>query len=166
MSMERRTALDHVLFSISEEEYRVQSLDQVRNLAKWLADFGVSKITVDVRDAPELGESLTHGDVECNVVAADGKVAVVESLRSLASEISGDSIDIDDFERSAVERRLEGEQEVDLVVKTGQQRLVNSAIYDTVYSEVRFVDSWLTLDRRQIEQLVEDFSDTERRYGR
>ncbi len=166
MSMEHRTSLDHVLFSVDEEEYARRSLEHVRRLAEWLSDFGVSSVTVDVRGGSTPEESTTCGDVDCRVRSREGRKELVGAIRALAVEAAEGRLEPEALEGSDVERRLPGDSDVDLMVKTGEQRLVDSAIYGTVYSEVRFVDSWTDLDREEVADLVEDFEETERRYGR
>lgn len=164
--MEQRTPLDYVMFSVDEEEYARRSLEQVRRLAGWLSNFGVSSVTVDVRGASKPKESMTFEDVDCEVLSKEGREDVVEAVRALAVETAEGRLEPEALEDSDVQNRLPGDSEVDLVVKTGEQKLVDSAIYGTVYSEVRFVDSWTDLDRETVADIVEDFEETERRYGR
>ena len=166
MSMDHRTSLDHVLFSVDEEEYARRSLDHVRRLARWFSSFDVSSVTVDVRGTSTANESITYEDVDCEVQSEDGREEVVGAVRALAAEAAEGRLEPEDLEESDLERRLQRDTDVDLVVKTGERRLVDSAIYSTVYSEVRFVDSWTSLDRETVANLVEDFEETERRYGR
>lgn len=166
MSMEQRTTLDHVLFSVGEEEYERVSLEQLRDLAGWLSEFGVSHVTLDVRGCSAEEEAITFGDVECEVVPYGGRGEIVGAVRSLAVEADEGDLDPGGLEESDLEERLPLDRDVDLVVKTGEPRLVDSAIYRTVYSEVRFVDSWSELDRETVDGIAEDFEETDRRYGR
>lgn len=165
MSMDERAAPDSVMFSVDAEDYTAGSREHLRDLADWLSRYGVSTLTVDVSGASAQEASMTCGDVECEVVSKDGRRDFVETLRSLGSDVENDDLNTREMDVSDLESSLP-DDEVDLVVKVGEPRLVDAAIYNTVYSEVRFVDSWTGLDQEGVEELVEDFEATERRYGR
>jgi len=73
----------------------------------------------------------------------------------------------DAIDAKEVTDRLVFSEEPDLVIKTGAERLSDFAIWQSVYSELYFIDvNWRDFRRRDYLRAVLDFQDRQRRFGR
>ncbi len=166
MSMEPSRDLDHVLFSVDYREYDFGGRDKITDVASWMSEHGVSTVSVDVRGRSLAERELKVSGVSCRVGLKGGREEVLKAVRSTAEAVAEGEITASEVDSRELEERLPDISDVDLVVSTMENRLVDSSLWGTVYSELRFVDSWSELARDDIESLVEDFAGTERRYGR
>ncbi len=104
-------------------------------------------------------------DVDCRVLASSGRAEFVDAVRELAVDAAEGRVSAFDVDEALVDGYMDGAKP-DLFVVTGRDHLVDSLVWESVYSEVRFLSSWMEIERGDVESLVSDYRSTERRFGR
>ena len=92
-----------------------------------------------------------------------GREEIVEAFRRLARDVGEGDVSADEVDADAVSERLVVPGEPDLLVDTSDGVLSDVLVWQTVYSELCYVDE-LTEDA--LRRCVEDYGERERRYGR
>jgi len=100
-------------------------------------------------------------------VGLGGKAEFAAAVRELATDVDAGRLTPDAIDAKEVTDRLVLSEEPDLVIKTGAERLSDFAIWQSVYSELYFIDvNWRDFRRRDYLRAVLDFQDRQRRFGR
>ncbi|MDY6774863.1 MAG: undecaprenyl diphosphate synthase family protein [Halobacteria archaeon] len=95
-----------------------------------------------------------------------GRNEFVGALRQMAREVEDDELDPDDVDEETIERHLVFKGEPDMMI-TGNDRLSDFMIWQSVYTELYFADfSWDSLRKRDLLRAFREFQDRERRYGK
>jgi undecaprenyl diphosphate synthase len=99
-------------------------------------------------------------------IGLGGKHEFTAAVRSLAEEVESGAVDPDGVTEEAIEKRLVFQEEPDLVIKTGAERLSDFMIWQSVYSELYFTDvNWRNFRKRDYLRAVKEFQDRTRRFG-
>lgn len=138
----------------------------MEQVAEWLSCYDVSRLTVAVRDGSVEEHVVECSGVDCRVVVKSGRSEFVEAVRDIAVDAKEGRLQEDSVDDDLLDSYLEGAGQPDLFVLTGREALVDSLIWGSVYSEVRFVGSWRNLAAEDVDSLVDDYRSTERRFGR
>lgn len=154
---------------------------KVRGFYVWCEELGVETATVclpDVVNRAPYDDAVADLDPPvCVVDGPDGDVddaervlsylggreEVVEAFRRLARDVDEGGLEADDIDDAVVEERLAVPGEPDLFVDVSDDVLSDVLVWQTVYSELCYVDE-LTED--VLRRCVEDYAERERRYGR
>jgi undecaprenyl diphosphate synthase len=182
-----RTLPEHVCFMITEQDM----LDAPGNLCtitQWCRDLGIASVTFHIStDNPEnvarclpvirtiaskarltlhyRDEKEVRGTGMAVTVAVgkSGREEITDCIRRLAEEgVEPVSVDED-----LLESHLTFKYEPDLVIKTGGDHLTDFLIWQSVYSELFFLDvNWALLRRVDFLRALRDFQDRVRRFGR
>lgn len=160
---------------------------EVREFFVLCDDFGVKKATACVEtedmesespqtnpseEAEEILSSVTDlgvtnvsrretTDTDKNILFLSGREELVDAVREIAKSASQG--DIEGVEASDVEKRLPVADEPDLVINALGDRLADKMLWQTVYSELCFVDEF---NRRSFVRCLREYAERERRFGR
>ncbi|CAJ53428.1 undecaprenyl diphosphate synthase family protein [Haloquadratum walsbyi] len=180
----------HVAVVITErdllEQGAYQTLSQFLN---WAFEYGATRVTISVSVldeavvptlAREFRDLTTPRSIvvrqPSNTEPADapiqvniglgGKREFAAAVRQIAEAVDEGSIDPDTVDADTIEDRLVFDDEPDLVIKTGAERLSDFLIWQSVYSELYFTDvNWRDFRRRDYVRAVIDYQNRQRRFG-
>jgi undecaprenyl diphosphate synthase len=160
------------------------------DLLGWAVDFDAERIVVyvsvlDEEAVPALRDRLgaietprrtairgpgddERADAPVQVsIGLGGKHEFATAVRSLAGDVAEGTLDPSDISEADIERRLVFPEAPDLVIKTGDERLSDFMIWQSVYSELYFTDvNWQNVRRRDYLRALRDYQDRQRRFGR
>ena len=113
-------------------------------------------------DTPEPGEA----PIQINL-GLGGKEEFATAVRAIAEDVDAGGLDPDAIDEADIEERLVFAEEPDLVIKTGEERLSDFMIWQSVYSELYFTDvNWRDFRKRDFLRAVLEFENRQRRFGR
>ncbi|MFC7133449.1 MULTISPECIES: undecaprenyl diphosphate synthase family protein [Salinibaculum] len=160
------------------------------DLFSWAFEYGASSVVVyvsvlDEEAVPALRERLESVDAPRSVavrgpddreradapiqvsIGLGGKHEFAAAVQGIAEEVDSGDLSPADISESDVEERLVFPIDPDLVIKTGDERLSDFMIWQSVYSELYFTDvNWQNLRRRDYLRALRDYQDRQRRFGR
>ena len=182
---------DHVAIVMTERDLLVDgAFETLASALRWAFDYGADRVTVSVSvlDAavvPALTREFSalqtpapisirgpddteSADAPIHVnVGLGGKTEFAAAVRDLAADVAAGELRPDAIDEAAVTDRLVFPTEPDLVIKTGEERLSDFAIWQSAYAELYFTDvNWRDFRRRDYLRAVLDFQDRQRRFGR
>jgi undecaprenyl diphosphate synthase len=100
-------------------------------------------------------------------IGLGGKHEFTAAARSLAEAAADGDLDPEAIDAGAVEDRLVFPSDLDLLVRTGEERLSDFMIWQSVYSELYFTDvNWRDFRRRDYLRALRAYADRSRRFGR
>ena len=162
----------------------------LEDLLDWAVEFGAERVVVyvsvlDEEAVPRLREGLgrvetprsmavrgpeddERADAPIQVsIGLGGKHEFATAVRQLAEAVETGDLDPEDIEEEDIEEHLVFPVAPDLVVKTGDERLSDFMIWQSVYSELYFTDvNWQNVRRRDYLRALRDYQDRQRRFGR
>ena len=95
-----------------------------------------------------------------------GKEEFAAAVRSIAGDVADGDLAPDEITEADVEERLVFADEPDLVIKTGEERLSDFMIWQSVYSELYFTDvNWRDVRDREFLRAVLSYKRRTRRFG-
>jgi undecaprenyl diphosphate synthase len=99
-------------------------------------------------------------------IGLGGKHEFAAAVRGIAEEVDDGEIAPEDISESDIEERLVFPTAPDLVIKTGDERLSDFMIWQSVYSELYFTDvNWQNVRRRDYLRALRDYQERQRRFG-
>jgi undecaprenyl diphosphate synthase len=100
-------------------------------------------------------------------IGLGGKHEFATAVQGLAEEVDAGDLAPGDIDEADIERRLVFPADPDLVIKTGQERLSDFMIWQSVYSELYFTDvNWRDFRKRDYLRALRDYQNRQRRFGR
>jgi undecaprenyl diphosphate synthase len=162
----------------------------LEELLEWAVEFGADRVVVyvsvlDEEAVPRLWEGLAavdapqpmavrgpgddeRADAPIQVsIGLGGKHEFATAVRQLAEAVDAGELDPEEIEESDIEDHLVFPVAPDLVVKTGDERLSDFMIWQSVYSELYFTDvNWQNVRRRDYLRALRDYQERQRRFGR
>lgn len=182
-----RTLPEHICFMITEQDM----LDAPGNLslaAGWCRDLGIGSVTfhISTADPARLERCLPRIRMVSSIarltlhyrdtieVAGEGMDVTVAIGNSGREEIAGcvrrmaeDGVDPESVDEDVIESYLTFNYEPDLVIKTGGNHLTDFLIWQSVYSELFFLDvNWALLRKVDFLRALRDFQSRARRFGK
>jgi len=120
----------------------------------------IARLTLHYRDEKEIsGEGM-------DVTVAIGKSGR-EEIASCVRRMAEDRVDPESVDEDLLESYLTFNYEPDLVIKTGGDHLTDFLIWQSVYSELFFLDvNWALLRKVDFLRALRDFQSRARRFGR
>jgi undecaprenyl diphosphate synthase len=113
-------------------------------------------------ETPEPGEA----PIQLNL-GLGGKEEFATAVQSIAEAVEAGELSPDAIDEADIEERLVFAEEPDLVIKTGEERLSDFMIWQSVYSELYFTDvNWRDFRKRDFLRAVLEFKHRQRRFGR
>ena len=95
-----------------------------------------------------------------------GKHEFASAVRSIAEDVDAGRLGAADVAETHIEDRLVFPEDPDLVVKTGDERLSDFMIWQSVYAELHFTDiNWQNFRRRDYLRALRDYQTRQRRFG-
>jgi len=178
---------EHICFMISGGDME-NAPSKLEDVVNWCRDLGLNRMTVhisidqddDLRryydNIKKIGEfaalSIHMGDeIEESgegmqvlvAVGKSGREEIAECIRKMAEKgVDPESVNEDTFEEYLTFR-----YEPDLVIKSGGDHLTDFLIWQSVYSEIFFMDiNWAYLRRVDLLRAIRDYQSRARRFGR
>lgn len=152
----RELGIRSVMFHISTDA--PASLE--RCLPRIRAISSIARLTLYYLDKKEVsGEGM---DVTV-AIGKSGREEIADCIRRMAK----DGIDPEAVDEDLLESYLTYKYEPDLVIKTGGDHLTDFLIWQSVYSELFFLDvNWALLRKVDFLRAIRDFQSRARRFGR
>ena len=127
----------------------------------------LSLLPDDLREQCLNLENETKNNDELNVnfaIAYGGRQELVEAVRSILKN----KIEADEVDGKLIERHLYMDSQPDFIIRTGgEKRTSNFLPWQSVYSELFFTDTyWPDFSKEEFNNILEQFSDRERRRGK
>ena len=182
---------DHVAVVITERDLLEQGAYATRSkFLGWAFEYGAARVTVSVSvldeavvptlarelravDAPRAvavrgPEDTERADAPVRInIGLGGKREFAAAVRSVAESVDAGEIGPDDVDADRIEEQLVFDDEPDLLIKTGAERLSDFLIWQSVYAELYFTDvNWRDFRRRDYLRAVLDYQNRQRRFGR
>ncbi|WP_089766110.1 undecaprenyl diphosphate synthase family protein [Halobellus clavatus] len=182
---------EHVAVVITERDLLEQgAYDTLADFLTWAFEYGARRVTVSVSvldeavvptlsrelrtvDSPEPIDVRGPGDTERAdapvriSIGLGGKREFASAVRRIAESVEAGELDPEDVDADRIEERLVFDDEPDLLIKTGAERLSDFLIWQSVYSELYFTDvNWRDFRRRDYLRAVLDYKNRQRRFGR
>jgi len=154
--------------------------DEVREFFLLCEEFGVKKATACVSDrdrneettedivssVSDLGvEAVSRGNSggDRTLYFSSGRQELVNVVGRLAVSVAQGESTPDDIKSPMIKERLPISEEPDLVINALGDRLADKMLWQTVYSELCFVEE---LNRRFFIKCLREYAERERRFGR
>ena len=182
---------DHVAVVITERDLLEQgAYATLSKFLGWAFEYGAARVTVSVSvldeavvptlarelravDAPRAvavrgPEDTERADAPVRInIGLGGKREFAAAVRSVAESVDAGEIVPDDVDADRIEEQLVFDDEPDLLIKTGAERLSDFLIWQSVYAELYFTDvNWRDFRRRDYLRAVLDYQNRQRRFGR
>jgi undecaprenyl diphosphate synthase len=173
-----------------------KSVARLTELAGWCAELRIGEISiyVSITDVSSVGR-LTgcirsvfegsgfpvrivspgaafelNGDKPCTVnvsIGYGGKHELTNALREIMHKVKSGNMKPGDINESTVESHLVFRTEPDLFIRTGEERLSDFLIWQSVYSELYFTDvNWEDFRKIDLLRAVRDYQYRQRRFGK
>ncbi|MFC6873837.1 MULTISPECIES: undecaprenyl diphosphate synthase family protein [Halobellus] len=182
---------EHVALVITERDLLEQgAYGTLSAFLGWAFEYGAERVTVSVSvldeavvptlsrelqdlDAPRRVAVREPGDTEradapvrINI-GLGGKREFAAAVRQIAEAVDAGDLAPEEVDADRIEERLVFDDEPDLLIKTGAERLSDFLIWQSVYSELYFTDvNWRDFRRRDYLRAVLDYQNRQRRFGR
>ncbi len=163
--------------------------ETLSNLLSWAFEYGAERVVIyvsvlDEEAVPTLRERLagvesphpvavrgpedtTRADTPVQVsIGLGGKHEFATAVRGIAEEVDAGNLSPEDISETDIEQRLVFPTNPDLVIKTGDERLSDFMIWQSVYSELYFTDvNWQNVRKRDYLRALRDYQKRQRRFG-
>lgn len=181
----------HVALVITERDLLEQgAYETLERFVGWTFDYGADRVTVYVsvldeavvdtleRELATLAlprpvairgpDDAEPADEPIRIsLGLGGKHEFATAVRHIARDVAAGSLAPADVDESEIEERLVFGEEPDLVIKTGEERLSDFMIWQSVYSELYFTDvNWRDFRERDYIRAVQEYKNRQRRFGR
>jgi undecaprenyl diphosphate synthase len=164
--------------------------ETLADLLEWAFEYGADGVVVyvsvlDAEAVPALRERLAAVDSPFPVavrgpddteradapvqvsIGLGGKHEFATAVRAIAEQVDAGTLSPADISESDIESRLVFPTDPDLVIKTGDERLSDFMIWQSVYSELYFTDvNWQNVRLRDYLRALRDYQERQRRFGR
>ena len=101
-------------------------------------------------------------------MAYGGKAEVVDAARKIAQQVKEGRLDVDQINEEVFADNVYMKDEPDIIIRTGgAKRTSNFLLWQSSYSEYFFLEkTWPEFEKEDLIQVVKEFSERERRFGR
>jgi undecaprenyl diphosphate synthase len=110
------------------------------------------------------------GDRPCAVnvsIGYGGKHELTNALREIMRKVKSGEMKPEDIDEATVESHLIFRTEPDLFIRTGEERLSDFLIWQSVYSELYFTDvNWEDFRKIDLLRAIRDYQYRQRRFGK
>ena len=144
-------------------------------------DSSVSRLTGSIRGVFEGAGFPAHivspgaafgldGSKPCTVnisIGYGGKHELTNALQAIMRKVKDNDLKPEDIDEAVVESHLIFRTEPDLFIRTGEERLSDFLIWQSVYSELYFTDvNWEDFRKIDLLRAVRDYQYRQRRFGK
>lgn len=132
----------------------------------------LGKLSPDIVKKIDHITNLTRSNDRLTAIVAisyGGRDEIIRAVKKVAHGVLVNEIDIGSLDEEMFASYLDtsGIPYPDVVVRTSEKRLSNFLIWQSAYSEIFFVDKlWPDFDEEDLKNIVSEFSQKERRYGK
>ena len=156
-----RKSLDKGFHKLEENNARIMFIGE-RDM---LAD--------DIVDKMEQIEARTAGNSEitlCVALSYGGRQEIVSAVKKIAKSLQNGVLNIKDVDEKKFSDMLYTKDlpDPDLLIRTsGEKRISNFLLWQLSYAEFYFSDTlWPDFSKRELMEIIEDYKNRERRYGK
>ena len=130
-------------------------------------------LAADISEQMSLLETETATNSKytlCIALSYGGRHEIVAAAKKIAAMVKREDINIKDIDLKMFSDMLYTKDipDPDLVIRTsGEQRISNYLLWQSAYSEFFFSPTlWPDFNKKELEQIISDFNQRERRYGK
>jgi undecaprenyl diphosphate synthase len=96
-----------------------------------------------------------------------GRDEIMRAVLTILDKVKAGTVRPEDVDEKMLESHLIVNQEPDIMIRSGGQKLSDFLVWQSVYSELYFTDvNWKDVRRVDLLRLIRDFQKRQRRYGR
>lgn len=100
-------------------------------------------------------------------MAYGGRAEIIDATKKIAEQVKEGRLDINKINEEVFSHNLYLESNPDLIIRTSERRLSGFLTWQSVYSEIIFVDKlWPEFEKEDFISCLEDYKNRERRYGK
>jgi undecaprenyl diphosphate synthase len=177
----------HICFMITEQDM-LDAPGNLYDITLWCRDFGIKSVTFHIstddpgrlaRCLPAIRKTASIAHLTLHYrdqqeVAGDGIDLTVaigkggrEEITACIRRMAEEGLDPESVDEDLLESYLTFKYEPDLVIKTGGDHLTDFLIWQSVYSELFFLDvNWALIRKVDFLRALRDFQARVRRFGR
>ena len=177
----------HICFMITEQDM-LDAPGKLYTAAQWCHDLGIGSVMFHIstddpgrldqclaliRNIASIGRLTLHYREEMEVAGEGMDVTVAigksgrEEIADCVRRMAEDGVDPASVDEGLLESYLTFKYEPDLVIKTGGDHLTDFLIWQSVYSELFFLDvNWALLRKVDFLRALRDFQSRIRRFGK
>ncbi|RLJ09585.1 MAG: di-trans,poly-cis-decaprenylcistransferase [Candidatus Aenigmatarchaeota archaeon] len=166
-----------MLFNIARKEINEILNNKENFIRKYkikLSFFGnLEVLPNDLQDGIRKVKKLTENnkDYFINIaIAYGGRQEIVRASQKIAADVLKGRLKPEDIDEAILRQNLQtnGFPDPDLIIRTGgEKRISNFLIFQAAYSELAFIDKyWPEITKDEFIQILKDYSQRERRFGR
>lgn len=101
-------------------------------------------------------------------IAYGGRAEITDAVRKIAEAVKYNELNPEDITERTIQEKLYLDSEPDLVIRTSESRLSGFLLWQSSYSEIIFLPKilWPELTKKDFISCLEQYSKTERRFGK
>ena len=100
-------------------------------------------------------------------MAYGGRAEIIDAVKKLAEQVKEGKVDVGEINEKMFAKNLYINSDPDLVIRTSEKRLSGFLTWQSVYSEIIFVEKlWPEFEKEDFIACLDDFKDRQRRFGR
>lgn len=101
-------------------------------------------------------------------MAYGGRAEIVDAFKKIANQIKEDKIQIEDINETTILNNLYLSSEPELIIRTSEKRLSGFLTYQSVYSEIIFLQDklWPELTKEDFMNCIKEYQNTKKRFGK
>jgi len=134
----------------------------------------IGRIQMFDKELHEIMKSLmkatkTHSNRVVNfAMAYSGRIEIIDAVKKIAEKAKKGDVDVNEINEQLFSKNLYLKDEPDMVIRTGgEKRLSNFLPYQSVYSELFFVDKlWPEFEKKDLILTIKEFNKRDRRFGK
>ncbi|KUG20760.1 undecaprenyl diphosphate synthase [hydrocarbon metagenome] len=176
----------HLCFMISEQDM-LDAPEKPFEITRWCAELGIQNVTFHISTDPRyaaayipslrriatIAHLTLHYRQEAEVEGSGIQVTVAigksgrEEITACIKKMAENGVDPESVDEALLDSYLTFQYEPDLVIKTGGDHLTDFLIWQSVYSELYFLDvNWALLRKVDFLRALRDFQSRARRFGK
>lgn len=101
-------------------------------------------------------------------MAYGGREEITDAVKKIISEVKSGKLNPEKVDEKTVQEHLYMQSEPDIIIRTGgEKRTSNFLMWQSYYSEWFFIDKmWPEFTKEDLKQVVKEFNERERRFGK
>ena len=100
-------------------------------------------------------------------MAYGGRAEIIDAVKRIAEQVKEGSLKIDKINEAVFANNLYLNSDPDLILRTSEHRLSGFLTWQSVYSEIIFIDKlWPEFEKEDFVTCLKDFENRERRFGK
>ncbi|OKY78083.1 MAG: Undecaprenyl pyrophosphate synthase UppS [Candidatus Methanohalarchaeum thermophilum] len=157
--------------AIVDDSNELEEFRRVLDADKWVEEFNIGEIIFGFpnvreeikRDLKKINERTKR---EIKLIFVNGREEVTKAVKNALMKILNVNNGLECSRGKLIQDNLDINTELDILVKIGAETAPNCFIWQSSYAELFYVDDWGSLDREKIQEIINEFKERERRFGR